>query len=207
MSRFSRSWVLFCAIMAGIGHLLIPSEASAFNHVIIDPGHGGHDRGGSSGYVYEKHLALDTARRLEVLLRNQGFKVTMARTRDKFISLPGRAALGNRYGNAIFVSIHYNWARRSGAAGAETFYYRSSGRALATYIQRYMVKKAGVSSRGVKTASFHVLRNTYKNPAVLVECGFVSNSSERRRCMKGSHRQHLAEGIAEGIVAYKQVFD
>ena len=73
-------------------------------------------------------------------------------------------------------------------------------------VQRYMIRKAGIPSRGVKTASFHVLRNTSRNPAVLVECGFISNSSERKRCMKGSHRQRLAEGIAEGIIAYKQVF-
>jgi N-acetylmuramoyl-L-alanine amidase len=195
----------FGALLAALA-LAAPGAASAFTTVIIDPGHGGHDNGGSSGYVYEKHLALDTARRLEVLLRNNGLKVIMARSRDNFVSLPGRAAIGNRYKNAIFVSIHYNWASRSSAAGAETFYYRSDSLPLATYIQRYMVRKAGIPSRGVKSASFHVLRNTYRNPAALVECGFVSNASERNRCMKGSHRQRLAEGIAEGILAYKQVF-
>jgi N-acetylmuramoyl-L-alanine amidase len=61
-----------------------------------------------------------------------------------------------------------------------------------------------MTHRGVKSASFHVIRSTTKNPAVLVECGFVSNSTERGRMMTGEFRKRIAEGIAQGIVSYKK---
>lgn len=182
--------------------LLLGGQAGAFDTVVLDPGHGGHDRGCGIGYVFEKHLALDTARRVEELLRKAGLRVVMTRTRDVFIPLADRAAAGNRYGNAIFVSIHYNYAR-SGGGGAETYYHFSASHSLAAYIQAYMVQRTRMVNRGVKNARFHVIRNTTRNPAVLVECGFVSNATERARMLTGEFRARLAEGIAQGIVAYR----
>jgi N-acetylmuramoyl-L-alanine amidase len=61
-----------------------------------------------------------------------------------------------------------------------------------------------MTNRGVKSAGFHVIRATSKNPAVLVECGFVSNSTERARMMTGEYRKRIAEGIAQGIIAYRK---
>src|ERR1043165_1845837 len=87
------------------------SSLRAFDTVVLDAGHGGHDRGAAIGYVFEKHLALDTARRVEQLLRAQGLKVIMTRSTDVFIPLEGRSTIGNRPRNAIFVSIHYNYSR------------------------------------------------------------------------------------------------
>jgi N-acetylmuramoyl-L-alanine amidase len=184
--------------------LLTASAARAFDTVILDPGHGAHDRGAAIGYVYEKHLALDTARRVEQLLKKQGLKVIMTRSRDVFIPLQDRSAAGNRIGNAIFVSIHYNYNRGGSGAGAETYYHFSSSYTLAAYIQAYLVQRTKMIHRGVKSANFHVIRATTKNPAVLVECGFVSNPSERARMMTGEFRARIAEGIAQGIVAYRK---
>ena len=59
-------------------------------------------------------------------------------------------------------------------------------------------------NRGVKTANFHVIRATTRNPAVLVECGFVSNSSERSGLVTGQMRENIAIGIAKGILAFRQ---
>lgn len=178
--------------------------AQAFDTVVLDPGHGAHDRGAAIGYVFEKHLALDTARRVEQLLRAQGINVVMTRSRDVFIPLPDRASTGNRYRNAIFVSIHYNYSRGGGGSGVEAYYHYSSSYSLAAYIQAYLVQRTRMTNRGVKRASFHVIRNTVRNPAVLIECGFVSNSTERSRMMTGEFRAKIAEGIAAGIVAYKK---
>lgn len=190
--------LLFLAV--GLG-LLGGSAAQAFDTVILDAGHGGHDRGAAIGYVFEKHLALDTARRVEELLKKAGHRVVMTRSTDNFVTLPGRAEIGNRYRNAIFVSIHYNHSR-SGGAGVESYYYYSGSYSLAAYIQAYLVQETRLPNRGVKHASFHVIRETTKNPAVLIECGFVSNSDERSRMMTGEFRAKLAEGIAKGIIAY-----
>ena len=86
----------------------------------------------------------------------------------------------------------------------ETYYNRSSSYSLAAYIEAYLVQRSRMANRGVKTANFHVIRNTTRNPAVLVECGFVSNSTERARMMTGEFRARIAEGIAQGIVAYQK---
>lgn len=184
--------------------LFSSAAASAFDTVILDPGHGAHDRGAAIGYVYEKHLALDTARRVEQLLKKEGLNVIMSRSRDVFIPLHDRSALGNSRRNAIFVSIHYNYNRGGSGAGAETYYHFSSSYMLAAYIQAYLVQRSSMTNRGVKSANFHVIRATTKNPAVLVECGFVSNSTERARMMTGEFRKRIAEGIAQGIIAYKK---
>ena len=192
-------------VVLALGALaLFGGTAAAFDTVVLDPGHGGHDRGASIGYVFEKHLALDTARRVEQLLKQQGLKVVMTRSRDVFIPLPDRAAAGNRYHNAIFVSLHYNYNRGGSGNGVETYYNRSSSYSLAAYIEAYLVQRSHMSNRGVKTANFHVIRNTTRNPAVLVECGFVSNSTERARMLTGEFRARIAEGIAQGIVAYQK---
>jgi N-acetylmuramoyl-L-alanine amidase len=205
IAQFSRSLLhlkglcLTLAVVFGFA-----AQAGAFDTVILDPGHGDHDRGAGIGYVYEKHLALDTARRVEQILRKQGIRVIMTRSRDVFIPLQGRSAMGNRYGNAIFVSVHYNYSRGSGGSGVETFYHFNQGYTLAAYIQAYLVQRTGMNHRGVKHANFHVIRKTTRNPAVLVECGFVSNPTERARMMTGQFRARIAEGIAQGIIAYKR---
>jgi N-acetylmuramoyl-L-alanine amidase len=184
--------------------LMFTARAAAFDTVILDPGHGAHDRGAAIGYVYEKHLALDTARRVEQLLKKEGLKVIMSRSRDVFIPLQDRSALGNSRSNAIFVSIHYNYNRGGSGAGAETYYHFSSSYMLAAYIQAYLVQRTAMTNRGVKSANFHVIRATTKNPAVLVECGFVSNSTERSHMLTGEFRAKIAEGIAQGIVAFRK---
>jgi N-acetylmuramoyl-L-alanine amidase len=179
--------------------------AEPFRYVVIDPGHGGHDLGGHYGKVYEKHLALDTAMRLEHYLKASGYRTVMTRRSDAFISLPRRVAIGNQYRNSIFVSIHYNYTWKSDVSGLETYYYSSSSRELAAHIHAGMHKRVRASDRGVKFARYHVIRNS-ENPAVLVECGFVSNAQERERMKTGTFRDGIARGIAEGIARYRRSY-
>jgi hypothetical protein len=127
----------------------------------------------------------------------RGYRVIMTRKRDYFVPLPSRVAISNRQRGAIFVSIHYNWARRSSASGTETFYYNSRSYPLAANIQRELARFS--PNRGVTRARFHVLRNNAR-PAVLVECGFLSNSSDARKARSASYRQRLADAIVRGIV-------
>lgn len=192
--------------LIGIGVSLLltgVSMAGKFSTVIIDPGHGGKDNGGSYGKVYEKHLALDTALRVNHELKKKGYRTKMTRTSDVFISLSGRAAFANKYSNAIFVSIHYNYTYKRHVKGLETFYYSGRSKPLATYIQAGMLNRYRTTSRGVKYARYYVLRHT-KHPSALVECGFVSNYSDRTLSKKGSYRQKMAEGIVDGIVKYQK---
>ncbi|MCP5537503.1 MAG: N-acetylmuramoyl-L-alanine amidase [Akkermansiaceae bacterium] len=177
--------------------------AKSFRYVIIDAGHGGHDKGASHGQVYEKHLALDTALRLEYYLKQKGIRTKTTRRSDVFISLPGRVSFGNRYSNSIFVSVHYNHTWKRDPSGLETYYYGAEGKKLATYVQHGISSKLRTPNRGVKYARFYVIRHS-KHPAILVECGFVSNNNERSRMKKAWYRQSLAEGIGEGILRYRR---
>jgi len=179
------------------------AHAANFRTVVIDPGHGGHDNGGQWGKVYEKHLALDTAVRLERTLRTMGYQTVMTRRSDYFVSLPQRVALANRYRNAIYVSIHFNYTWKQQVSGLETFYYNKAGQRLAGYVQNSLVRQTRTVDRKAKFARFYVIRNT-KMPSILVEGGFVSNQAERNRMKSGYFREAIARGIAEGIQRYRR---
>ena len=178
-------------------------QAVSFRTVVIDPGHGGHDKGGQWGLVYEKHLALDTSARLENELKRRGYRTVMTRRSDYFISLPERVKITQRYSNAIFVSVHYNYTWKQDVSGLETFYHSSQSYPLAQYIQQGMLRKVRAVNRGAKFARFYVIRNN-TCPAVLVECGFVSNAAERARMKSAWFRQSLAVGIADGIDRFRR---
>lgn len=170
--------------------------------VVIDAGHGGHDRGGVPGVRYaEKTYALDVAKRLSSSLRAAGYRTVMTRSGDYFVSLSGRCAIANRYSNAIFVSVHFNAAPRVSADGVETYYYGRAAYNLAASVHKRVVAAAGTENRGVRRRSFYVLRHT-RCPAILVEGGFLSNPTEGARIARSSsHRQRLADAIAGGIMA------
>lgn len=194
----------FLSILCAIAAVVLPSVAQArsFSTVVIDPGHGGHDVGGRNGLVYEKHLALDTATRLETYLKSKGIRTVMTRRSDYFVTLPGRVAIAKQYRNAIFVSVHYNYSWKEDPCGLETYYYSAESAPLASFVQSGILRKVRASNRGAKFARFFVLRNA-PCPAILVECGFVSNSSECEHMKRAWFRQGLAEGIGEGIMRYR----
>ena len=194
---------LFCAALLSVTVVFLTGCAStrgvgSFHTVVLDAGHGGIDRGakGVDGST-EKKYALDTAKRVERGLKRAGYRVVMTRKGDYFIALPSRVAISNRLSGAVFVSIHYNWARRSSASGTETFYYNLKSYPLAANIQRELARFTG--NRGVKRSRFHVLRNNAR-PSALVECGFLSNSSDARKARSSSYRQRVAGAIVRGIV-------
>jgi len=178
-------------------------SAMAFSTVVIDPGHGGADLGAADSYVYEKHINLDVARRLERSLKEAGFKTIMTRSRDEFIALSERSSIANRQRNAIFVSVHFNSSYRTAALGIETFYRSSDSEKLASLVQKELIKNCHAMDRGVKTANFAVLRNT-KHPSVLVEGGFVSNKEERSAMCDPLYRQIVADSIARSVVQFSR---
>src|SRR5213596_2590319 len=167
--------------------------------VVIDAGHGGHDRGGILGQrVAEKDMTLDVALRLRNILSANGYNVVMTRSTDVFVPLGGRVAIANSYRNAVFVCIHFNATGRSGASGIETYFYSRDSLPLASAIHYYVVGGAPSDNRGVRRRGYYVLRKT-SVPAVLVECGFLTNPTEAAYAQSASYRQKLAEEIAAGV--------
>jgi N-acetylmuramoyl-L-alanine amidase len=181
---------------------LLPARLHAFQTVVIDAGHGGSDRGGIPGqHLCEKDLTLDVARRLRENLDAAGFKTVMTRSSDATVPLAERVAVANRQRDALFVSIHFNAALRHSASGIETYYYAPAAGPIAARIHRELVTTLPhEENRGVKQHRYFVLRKT-RIPAVLAECGFLTNGSEGARCLKPAHRQCLADAIAAGIKA------
>src|SRR6266446_4409018 len=178
---------------------VIPESSGPSTVVVIDAGHGGFDRGGIQGQrVAEKNMTLDVAQRLKAILSAQGYRVVMTRDSDIFVPLGTRVAIANSYPNAIFVCIHFNAARRSGANGIETYFYNRDSLTLASAVHYYVAGGAPSSNRGVRRRGYFVLRRT-RIPAVLVECGFLTNPTEARYVQNNSYRQKLAEEIARGI--------
>jgi N-acetylmuramoyl-L-alanine amidase len=167
--------------------------------VVIDAGHGGHDRGGIPGQrVAEKNMTLDVAQRLHAVLAANGYRTVMTRNSDVFVPLPTRVAIANSYRDAIFVCIHFNAASRRGANGVETYFYTSQSLPLASAIHYCLARATPSSNRGVRRRGYYVLRRT-RIPSVLVECGFLTNPSEAEYAQTAKYRQMLAEQIALGI--------
>ena len=143
-------------------------------------------------------MALDVAQRLQSNLRAAGFKTVMTRSSDTFIPLGTRVAIGNRYRDGVFVSVHFNSAARVGAAGIETYYYSSKSASLASTLHARVLRAAGSENRFVRKRGFYVLRKS-RIPAVLLELGFLTNPTEGNRVKTAAHRQKLADAIAQGI--------
>jgi N-acetylmuramoyl-L-alanine amidase len=191
---------IFLTSCGGTSGIRVKDTTRTFTTVVVDAGHGGKDNGAFRRYGgAEKNATLDVAQRLAAKLRESQFRVVMTRSSDVFVPLDSRAAISNRQDNAIFVSVHFNDSGRRGIRGFETYYHSPVARPLAYRIQHQLMTLPGASNRGVKTANFRVLRNA-AYPAVLVECGFLSNRKEGAAARSASRRDDLADKIAEAIV-------
>jgi N-acetylmuramoyl-L-alanine amidase len=143
-------------------------------------------------------MTLDVALRLRNVLSSNGYRVVMTRSSDVFVPLGGRVAIANSYRNAVFVCIHFNATGRSAASGIETYFYSRDSLPLASAIHHYVTGGAPSANRGVRRRGYYVLRKT-TIPAVLVECGFLTNPTEAAYAQSASYRQRLAEEIAAGV--------
>src|SRR5437016_114284 len=203
-------------------------NAGKVETVVLDPGHGGHDKGALSRYGSEKDFALDVARTLRPLLQAKGLRVIMTREGDYFVPLEVRAQIANAARNSIFVSIHFNATDRDpNATGFEIFSFTPRGApstsdgavapsslstqpgsavdaqsmALSACIYHSMLGHIPEFDRGIKRARFAVLRLT-KVPAVLGEGGFLTERGESQLIAKRDWRVKLAQAISAGVENY-----
>jgi N-acetylmuramoyl-L-alanine amidase len=169
--------------------------------ILIDAGHGGKDPGAISylGY-YEKSVTLKIAAKLSVVLKARGFQTKMVRTTDTFIDKYDRAELANRINPDLFVSVHCDANERLTIRGYSVWVCRSASqdsRMTAGLIEDAMTK-TGLPSRGVREADYIVLTNT-QCPAILVECGHISNPSEASALYDPKFQDRIAAAIADGV--------
>ncbi|MEO6567355.1 MAG: N-acetylmuramoyl-L-alanine amidase [Opitutaceae bacterium] len=218
--------------------ILAPKLAGAappLRTIAIDAGHGGNDPGNQNKSLKldEKVFTLDVAKRLEQLLKQQGFHVVMTRTRDHAVTLEDRTAIAAKARADLFVSIHFNSFTRDSVQGSEIYVMtprgqRSSPEAerddrmvttaypsnrydnwnvlLGYHMHRQIVSLLKEPDRGLKHFRYSVLR-TAECPAVLVEAAFLSNPVEGRKVAIPAYRQEIAAAVAAGIKAYAASLD
>lgn len=170
--------------------------------VVIDPGHGGTDPGAISylGY-HEKEVNLSIGRKVASYLQQQGIKTVMTRNSDSFVELEDRAAVANRVGADLFVSVHANANGDRMHRGYTVYVARSASWASKKTGQNIenTMANTGLSSEGLRNADYRVLVRT-DCPAVLVECGYLSNPSEAALLYESQFQDRIARAIADGIV-------
>jgi len=172
--------------------------------ICIDAGHGGIDPGavGTTPFrLDEKTIDLVIAGHLEEALEARGHWVVMTRRHDRALALADRAAFANQRGADLFVSIHLNAASDPAAEGMEVFHFPGSvaGEQFADQVMAAMAAAFPEHrNRGVKSASFVVLRDTHM-PAILVECEFISNPRQLRFLANPATWEQLAQAIATGL--------
>jgi N-acetylmuramoyl-L-alanine amidase len=211
--------------------ILFPKKtAKRVKTICLDPGHGGKDTGKAVGENYEKKYTLLLARATAELLRKEGFKVVLTRDADEAVELPERPLRAEREGADLFVSLHYN-AGEAELRGLEVFCLTPAGLAssneaggqaeqasergneqddrnalLAFELQKWVSRALPLEDRGMKRARFEVLREA-RQPAVLIEGGFLSNPAEARNIFDGAFRQRMAQAIVSGIQAYQRAIE
>ncbi len=172
--------------------------------IIVDAGHGGKDPGAlGAGPVNEKTVNLGVALALGRLLESRGANVVPTRSGDAFIELDDRAALADRIHADLFVSVHADAAGSADASGATVYIARNASVASQDAGLRIAeaLGRAGIECRGVRRAGYRVLVG-HSRPAVLVECGFLTNRNEARLLSTPAYQGRLAEAIAEGIAGH-----
>ncbi len=179
---------------------------SGHKKVVIDAGHGGSDAGAIGGGIYEKNITLDVAKRVEKLLTKKGYTVQMTRDNDTYVSLQDRVAISENFNPDIFVSIHVNSSVRPEITGIETHYYHQESMSLAQTVHSSFASAIKSPNRGLFKSKFYVINHTTA-PSILVEIGFISNSSERAELVSEKRKQATAKAIADGIQNYFKQYD
>jgi N-acetylmuramoyl-L-alanine amidase len=167
--------------------------------VVVDAGHGDHDSGAVSlNGRYEKDFNLSMSRKVIALLQKEPLiDVTATRTTDVFVPLDDRVAFANNLNADLFVSIHGNkWTPSS--SGTQTYYYNDYSLNFANIMHRHLVQATGFRDDHVRNADFRVIKGT-NMPAVLLECGYLSNAQEEPQMYNPAWQDRVAAGIAAGI--------
>ena len=178
--------------------------------IVIDPGHGGSDRGAVRHGVAEAVLTLDMAKRLRAILEARGWQVIMTRTKDVDVYAPNDTAeqelqardnIANRAGARLLVSIHANAYINAGPNGTTTYYAKPIDEPLARDIQNELAAQVGTKNDGIVKSHLYIPLHAFM-PACLVETAFLSNPDDFALLTDPAWRQKVAVAIADGITDY-----
>jgi N-acetylmuramoyl-L-alanine amidase len=178
--------------------------------VVLDPAHGGIDRGVSAGGVHEDDIVFDVARRTAERLRTIGVRPVLTREAYDGPDDVTRAARADEVGADVVLSLHCDASSSPSAAGVATFFWSddrvgarsATGHHLATLVQRELVARTGMADLRTHGCTFDILRVT-KMPAVQVELGYLTNADDARRLADTAFRDLVAEAL---VVAVQRLY-
>lgn len=170
--------------------------------IVLDPGHGGND-GGTVGArkTLEKDLTLQTAETLSHHLRSAGADVVLTRQSDTYVDLRKRVSTAHQVAADAFISLHYDATDDSSVSGFTSYYLHEFQEPLAEAINSGLASKIELRNRGVQAGNYLVLREN-KQPAVLIELGYLSNFNDERIVTATKFQEQAALGLYTGIVNY-----
>ena len=183
--------------------------------ITIDVGHGGVDPGTVVGSIYEKDINLKISLALKKEFENLGAHVYMTREGDYDLGTPHatyrkksdfdhRISFINHSGSDYYVSIHLNYLSDSSYYGAQVFYSSvlEQNKTLASKIQEYLNSKLKTHREIKKISNSIYMYSKLDVPGVLVECGFLSNASERKKLQDDQYIQEFAKYLAESFMQF-----
>ena len=179
----------------------IERESRGYYLVYVDAGHGGKDPGTVANGIREKDINLSIALKVSNKLQQKGVQVVMNRETDVFVDFKDTANHANSVNADVFVSIHSNSAVATSANGIETFYTKSIDVPYGKEIHSRLIKNTGAYDRGLKQDIYYVTNHTIM-PAVLVESGFLTNTTEASKLNTDAYQEKIANAIVDGVMEY-----
>ena len=134
-------------------------------------------------------------------MESKGKKVLLTRSDDSEVLLQPRVDIANQNQASIFVSVHSNAIPNPNITGIETYYYTDRSLLLAQTIHKHLINKLNVPDRKVRKRELFVTRKTLM-PSVLIEIGFLTNSTEATLLRSPEYQEKIASAIFDGIIEY-----
>ncbi len=228
LNRYIRVVVLFLSFVLALNVNHLYAQKRRPFVLVIDAGHGGHNKGTRYKSYIEKNITLNLSNKVGNLIKKKHpeVRVLYTRSKDTFIDLDRRPAFAGRNRADFFLSIHVNYTTKKSVNGTESFiipknkshinfvylhkYGRGSKRIqrenrklsqeFASLIEKEQ-RRLGRHSRGVREGNYQVLREC-SVPAVLTEIGFISNAKDRRFIITRSGQNKVAKALANAFSSY-----
>ena len=180
--------------------------------IVIDAGHGGSDPGtiGFSGN-YEKDINLDISKKLKEKLKSNGYKAILTRDSDEYVDNLLRAKLTNKKRARVFISIHGNAMENNNSInGIQVLYYPNrkstigdlNNNELARIIMGSLINGTGAKDKGIVDREDLIVLNQTKMPAIIIECGFLSNEKEEQLLLTDDYQNKVVDSIYMGLEEY-----
>lgn len=196
-------------------------QPQSMPRILIDPGHGGEDGGTQSADgILEKDINLQLSKKIEVLLQQRNLQTQMTRGEDALIydascktmrekkvsDIKNRMAMIEAASDCLFLSIHQNYFSDTACRGTQVFYSPNNAQSavLADAIQKAVVSAVQPENQRVIKPSGKEIYLLYhaQVPAVMVECGFLSNPEEAAKLTDEDYQNKIAAAIVDGVCNY-----